>query len=81
MCTKFQFDMMKISETTAIETFALLVGPPCISINHPLLRDAHGAVLKGLPVRENRAQESGSEITVERRRLVYVDRAKQKTSY
>jgi len=44
-------------------------------------RDAHGAVLKGLPVRENRAQESGSEITVERRRLVYVDRAKQKTSY
>jgi hypothetical protein len=26
MCTKFQFDLMKMSETTAIQTFGLLLG-------------------------------------------------------
>ena len=28
MYTKFQFDLMKISETKAIQTFLLFVGPP-----------------------------------------------------
>jgi hypothetical protein len=44
MCTKFQFDLMKVSETTAIQTFALFVGPSC----HSFQKEAFYVIEHGL---------------------------------
>jgi hypothetical protein len=38
MCTKFQFDLMKISETTAIQILALFADPLCTLTKDPCLK-------------------------------------------